>query len=88
MEWSLILRYSSDLQVVGSPLSGQVCYSPQHWAPLAYTYVSDSGGLSTGGRCTITTLAAMVDVHVSPVSLAEQCHSETSSHSEHRSRSF
>ena len=67
----------SDLRVVGISDNGHICHSPQR------SNVSDLGATSTGrgGGCTITTLAEMVDVHVSSVYLAEQGYSETSSHS-------
>ena len=56
-------------------------FATVHNTQLAEVQVSDAGAASTGSRCTITTLAGMVDVRVSSVPLAEQGHSETTSHS-------
>ena len=36
--------------------------------------------LGTGDRCSVTRMAGEVDVHVSPVSPAQQSHSETVDH--------
>ena len=48
---------------------GHVCHNPQHAS--SPVYVSSSGALSTGGRCSVTRLAGEVDVHVSTVSEAQ-----------------
>ena len=47
--------------------------------PLA-VYVSASGALSTGDRCSVTGRAGAVDVHVSTIPLAQQSHLETKDH--------
>ena len=70
-----------------------ICYwvsVPQGRQIMVVTYnatvvssINKQGGTeasSVGSGCSNTTLATTVDVHVSSVSLAEQGHSETSSH--------
>ena len=62
--------------------SGHFCHSPQH--PPFSVQVSDSGATSTGGRCSVSGLAGVVNVHVFAIPLAQQSHSETMCHSEGR----
>ena len=64
--------YLQDVRISGS---GHVCHSPQQH-PTSPVHVSDSRASSTGNRCTITTFAGTVDVHISSISLAEQSHSK------------
>ena len=61
----------SNIQAVGGSSSG---HSPQ--LASSPVYVSSSGATSTGDRCSITRLAAVVNVHVSTISPAQQSHSE------------
>ena len=56
-------------------------FATVHNTQLPVVQVSDAGAASTGSQCTITTLPGMVGVRVSSVLLAEQGHSETTSHS-------
>ena len=60
---------------MGNSKSGHVCHSPLCLS--SQVYVSDSRTLSTDGRCAVTRLAGVVDVHVSTVPPAQQSHSET-----------
>ena len=60
---------------------GHVCHSPQHAS--SPVYVSSSGALSTGGRCSVTRLAGEVDVHVSTVSEAQDHSGERSDINSH-----
>ena len=48
---------------MGNSSSGHVCHSPQHSS--SPVYISSSGALSIGDRCSVTRLAGEVDVHVS-----------------------
>ena len=76
---SLSQDRNKDLREVGrSSDSLHICHSPQHSVPTVH--VSDSGSASTGSGCSVTTLAGTVDLHVSSICLAEQGHSETTSH--------
>ena len=52
-------------------------HQSQAHSGLSQVDVSDSEAARTSSRCTITTLAGMVDVHVFSISLAEQGNSET-----------
>ena len=70
----------SNIQTGGNFSS--VCHSPQHGSsPI---HVSCSRASSTGDRCLVTGLAGEVDVHVSTVPPAQQCHSEAQDHSDGR----
>ena len=70
----------SNIQTGGNFSS--VCHSPQHGSsPI---HVSCSRDSSTGDRCLVTGLAGEVDVHVSTVPPAQQCHSEAQDHSDGR----
>ena len=71
-----------DLRGAGISDRGHVCHSPQHAASPVYAFNPEDS--STGNRCSITSLAGTVDVHVFPISLTEKGHSETSSHSGRR----
>ena len=68
----------SDLRDVGYSNSGNVCHSLQHAS--SPVHVSNLGAPSTGNRCSITSLAREVDVHVSTVSPAQQSDSEAQDH--------
>ena len=63
-----------DIRDVGNSCSGHVYHSPQHAS--SPVYISSSGALSTGSRCSVTRLAGEVHVHVSTVSPVQQSHLE------------
>ena len=67
-----------NLRIVGSTCS------PQSTVPSSPSSCLRFRTHSIGSRCSITTLAGAVDVHVAAVSLAEQGLSETLSHSKRR----
>ena len=67
---------------MGNSSSGQVCHSSQHASSPVHG--SSSGASSTGDRCFVTGLAGEVNVHVSTVSPAQQCHSEAQEHPDGR----
>ena len=64
------------LQGLGDTRRRHVCNSVE--LPPSSVHVSNSGAKSPSGGCSVSRLAGEVNVHVSPLSPAQQSHSETS----------
>ena len=84
-EWSLhpeTVRLSSGF---GGTRSQHVCNSVE--LPPSLVHVSNSGAKSPSGGCSVPRLAGEVNVHVSPISSAQQSHSEGPVHPDGRGNS-
>ena len=67
------------LQGLGDTRSRQVCNTVE--LPPSLVHFSNSGAKSPSGGCSVSGLAGEVNVHVSPIPLAQQSHAEASVHS-------
>ena len=71
--------HKSHLQGLGDTRSRHVCDTVE--LPPSSVHVSSSGAKSPSGGCSVSRLAGEVNVHVSPIPLAQQGHAETTVHS-------